>query len=58
MSKNGRSRIGELKNCSNLQGALSISGLHEIVNVKDAREANLKDKQKIEELIMNWTNDC
>ena len=30
----------------------------EIMSVKDARDANLKDKQKIEELIMNWTNDC
>ncbi|XP_034704012.1 putative disease resistance RPP13-like protein 1 [Vitis riparia] len=58
VSKTGGSGIGELKNCSNLQGVLSIFGLHEIMSVKDARDANLKDKQKIEELIMNWTNDC
>ena len=46
VSKGGGSRIGELKNISNLQGVLSISKLHEIVKVEDASDANLKNKQK------------
>ncbi|CBI35139.3 unnamed protein product, partial [Vitis vinifera] len=50
--------ITELKNCSNLQGVLSISGLQEVVDVGEARAANLKDKKKIEELTMQWSNDC
>lgn len=57
VSKSGGLGIGELKNLLNLQGVLSIYGLHEIVNVKDARDANLKDKQKIVELIMEWCNE-
>ncbi|CBI35136.3 unnamed protein product, partial [Vitis vinifera] len=50
------SRIRSLpnSNCSNLQGVLSISGLQEVVDVGEARAANLKDKKKIEELTMEW----
>ena len=57
VSKSGGSRIGELKNLSSLQGMLSISKLHEIVNVKDARDANLKNKQKMVEIIMEWNDE-
>ena len=57
MSKSGGLGIRELKNLLNLQGVLSIYGLHETVNVKDARDANLKDKRKIVELIMEWCNE-
>ena len=46
VSKSRGVGIEELKNCSNLQGVLSISGLQEVVDVGDARAANLKDKKK------------
>ncbi|KAJ9685429.1 hypothetical protein PVL29_017458 [Vitis rotundifolia] len=58
VSKSRGVGIEELKNCSNLQGVLSISGLQEVVDVGDARAANLKDKKKIEELTMQWSDDC
>ncbi|XP_034703878.1 putative disease resistance RPP13-like protein 1 [Vitis riparia] len=58
VSKSRGVGIEELKNCSNLQGVLSISGLQEVVDVGDARAANLKDKKKIEELTMEWSDDC
>nr|CAN67336.1 hypothetical protein VITISV_004414 [Vitis vinifera] len=58
VSKSRGVGIEELKNCSNLQGVLSISGLQEVVDVGEARAANLKDKKKIEELTMEWSDDC
>ncbi|XP_034703879.1 putative disease resistance RPP13-like protein 1 [Vitis riparia] len=58
VSKSRGVGIGELKNCLNLQGVLSISGLQEVVDVGEVRAANLKEKKKIEELTMKWSNDC
>ena len=49
--------IRELRNLLYLQGKLSISGLHNVVNVQDAKDANLADKQNIKELTMEWSND-
>ena len=46
----------ELKNLSDLQGVLSISKLHEIAKIEDASDANLKKKQKLEELKLEWNN--
>ena len=57
VSKSRGVGIDELKNCSNLQGVLSISSLQEVVDVGEARAPNLKDKKKIEELTMQWSND-
>ncbi|KAJ9693034.1 hypothetical protein PVL29_011946 [Vitis rotundifolia] len=57
VSKSRGVGIEELKNCSNLQRVLSISGLQEVVDVGDARAPNLKHKKKIEELTMEWSND-
>ena len=57
VSKSGGLGIGELKNLSDLQGVLSISKLHEIAKVEDASGANLKNKQKLEELIMEWNDE-
>ena len=57
VSKSGGPRIGELKNLSDLQGVLSISKLHEIVKVEDASGANLKNKQKLEELKLKWNDE-
>ena len=57
--KNGSapSRIKELKNLSNIRGALSILGLHNVVDAQDAMDVDLKGKGKIEELTMEWGSD-
>ncbi|XP_038678891.1 putative disease resistance protein At3g14460 [Tripterygium wilfordii] len=44
--------IAELKNLNNLRGSLSIRGLE---NVQDAKSANLKGKQGLEELELKWS---
>ncbi|XP_038970849.1 putative disease resistance protein RGA3 [Phoenix dactylifera] len=45
---------GVLKNLVNLQGFLSISGLRNVVNIEDARDACLKNKHKLEVLMLAW----
>ena len=57
VDKSGGPGIGELKNLSNLQGVLSISKLHEIAKIEDASGANLKNKQKLEELKLEWNDE-
>ena len=57
VSKSGGPGIRELKNLSDLQGVLSISKLHEIAKIEDASDANLKNKQKLEELKLEWNNE-
>ena len=57
VSKSGGLGIGELKNLSDLQGVLSISKLHEIAKIEDASDANLKNKQKLEELKLEWNDE-
>ncbi|KAL6327550.1 hypothetical protein AAG906_021840 [Vitis piasezkii] len=48
------SGIGQLKSLSNLRGKLSISGLQNVVNVRDAIEAKLEDKEYLEKLVLEW----
>ena len=50
------SGIGQLKSLSNLRGKLSISGLQNVVNVRDAIEAKLEDKEYLEKLVLEWTH--
>ncbi|KAK2991381.1 hypothetical protein RJ640_002199 [Escallonia rubra] len=50
-------KVNELRGLSNLRGALSIIGLHNVMDAQDAREANLPCKQGLEELEMVWSND-
>ena len=57
VSKSGGPGIGELKNLSDLQGVLSISKLHEIAKIEDASDANLKKKQKLKELELEWNDE-
>ena len=58
VEKNNRSsRMKELKKLWNIRGALSILGLHKVVDAKDAMDVNLKEKGKIEELTMEWGSD-
>ncbi|KAL6327447.1 hypothetical protein AAG906_019760 [Vitis piasezkii] len=57
VGKRKRSGINELKNLLNLRGELFISGLHNIVNIRDVKEVNLKERHNIEELTMEWSSD-
>ncbi|RVW26692.1 putative disease resistance RPP13-like protein 1 [Vitis vinifera] len=57
VGKGSRSGIKELKNLLGLQGKLSISGLHNVVDIQDARSVNLQKKQNIKELTLKWSSD-
>ncbi|CBI40165.3 unnamed protein product, partial [Vitis vinifera] len=57
VGKHKRSGINELKSLLNLRGKLFISGLHNIVNIRDVKEVNLKGRHNIEELTMEWSSD-
>ncbi|KAK9282698.1 hypothetical protein L1049_010918 [Liquidambar formosana] len=53
-------RVGELREFRHLQGKLSILKLQNVVNPMDAWEANLKEKEHLNELHLEWgfeTND-
>ncbi|XP_058788352.1 putative disease resistance RPP13-like protein 1 [Vicia villosa] len=54
----GKGQIGlgikELKKFSHLQGKLTIKNLHNVIDAKDAHYANLKNKERIEELELQW----
>ncbi|KAH9726479.1 putative disease resistance RPP13-like protein 1 [Citrus sinensis] len=49
-----RSRLNDLKDLNFLGGALCISGLENMENMQDAREAMLSKKQNLEELSLEW----
>ncbi|GLT30485.1 hypothetical protein SLA2020_052820 [Shorea laevis] len=48
-------RLSDLKNLSQLQRRLSILGLQNVLDVQDAREANLDKIHGLEELDLEWT---
>ncbi|KAL6329340.1 hypothetical protein AAG906_017645 [Vitis piasezkii] len=48
------SGVGELKELSDIKGELTISKLQNVKCGRDAREANLKDKMYMEELVLDW----
>ncbi|KAF7152458.1 hypothetical protein RHSIM_Rhsim01G0058800 [Rhododendron simsii] len=50
------STIVELGNLIHLRGTLSISGLENVADALNARRANLKDKQGLNVLSMEWSN--
>ncbi|XP_057976149.1 putative disease resistance RPP13-like protein 1 [Malania oleifera] len=52
----GRLNIRKLSDFLFLHGELAISGLHDVVDIEDAWAANLKDKEDIDGLKMEWTN--
>lgn len=49
VGKDERSGIQELKHLSNLRENIYILGLHNVVNIRDAMDANLKHKHYIED---------
>ncbi|XP_034702943.1 putative disease resistance RPP13-like protein 1 [Vitis riparia] len=60
VSKRGFLGIKELKDLSHLRGEICISKLENVVDVQDARDANLKAKLNVERLSMIWSKelDC
>lgn len=49
--------IKELKDLSHLRGEICISKLENVVDVQDARDANLKAKLNVERLSMIWSKE-
>ncbi|GKV12639.1 hypothetical protein SLEP1_g23761 [Rubroshorea leprosula] len=49
--------IRELKDLLHLKGELSITGLENVVNVRDARDANLMHKHGIDGLCLKWSSE-
>ncbi|CAJ2640643.1 unnamed protein product [Trifolium pratense] len=46
--------IKELSKFTNLHGKLTIKDLHNVIDAREAEDANLKNKEKIEELELLW----
>ncbi|KAJ7982268.1 Disease resistance protein [Quillaja saponaria] len=55
VGKRSGSGIQDLKELQLLRGKLSISNLENVVNSKDALEANLRDKSQLNELVLKWS---
>ncbi|KAF3957688.1 hypothetical protein CMV_017323 [Castanea mollissima] len=57
VSKHNMSNIKELGELLHLSGALSLLNLHNVQHARDAMEVNLKDKQHLYELVLEWGHD-
>ncbi|KAM7493503.1 hypothetical protein LguiB_028112 [Lonicera macranthoides] len=57
VDKNNTLALTELRGLSNLRGTLAIIGLHNVMNVEDAGEANLLSKQGLQDLTLTWSSD-
>ncbi|XP_077215898.1 putative disease resistance protein RGA3 [Tasmannia lanceolata] len=49
--------IRELKNLTELRGAIHISNLENVIDEKECKEANLKEKEHLDELTFQWSNN-
>lgn len=49
--------IKELGDLVHLRGKLSILDLQNVMDIQDARDANLKDKRHLEELLVEWSSN-
>ncbi|XP_077215953.1 putative disease resistance protein RGA3 [Tasmannia lanceolata] len=49
--------IRELKNLTELRGNIHISNLENVIVGKEAKEANLKKKEHLDKLILQWSNN-
>ncbi|XP_077215909.1 putative disease resistance protein RGA3 [Tasmannia lanceolata] len=49
--------IRELKNLTELRGSIRISNLENVIDEKEGKEANLKKKEHLDELTLEWSND-
>ncbi|KAL6326268.1 hypothetical protein AAG906_004765 [Vitis piasezkii] len=57
VDKNNGLTIKGLKDMSHLRRELCISKLENVVNIQDARDADLKLKRNLESLIMQWSSE-
>ncbi|TQD85027.1 hypothetical protein C1H46_029418 [Malus baccata] len=53
---NDQSGIREIGPLSHLRGTLCISGLENVTDVEDARRANLKCKERLDSLVLEWSH--
>ncbi|CBI28621.3 unnamed protein product, partial [Vitis vinifera] len=51
-------KIKELREMSHLGGRLCISKLQNVVDAMDVFEANMKGKERLDELVMQWDGDA
>ncbi|KAK9057503.1 hypothetical protein SSX86_022339 [Deinandra increscens subsp. villosa] len=56
IGENDEFKISDLKGLLHLRGQLSIEGLHKVINVVDAKEANLQQKKGLRDLEMKWSD--
>ncbi|XP_077215891.1 putative disease resistance protein RGA3 [Tasmannia lanceolata] len=49
--------IRELKNLTELRGNIHISNLENVIDGTECKEANLKRKEHLDELTLEWSND-
>ena len=55
VGKNNNLEIKELRNMPHLQGELCISYVENVMNIQDAKNANLHLKHKLEWLTVKWS---
>ena len=54
MGKKSGTRIGELRELSHIGEILHIEKLQNVIDGRDALEANLVDKQHLDDLLLEW----
>ncbi|KAM3686022.1 hypothetical protein ACJW31_11G165200 [Castanea mollissima] len=57
LGNKGGSGLKELRELRKLKGSLSILKLENVVDARDALEANLRDKLQLNELVLKWGGD-
>ncbi|KAL6131923.1 hypothetical protein ACLB2K_070296 [Fragaria x ananassa] len=56
IGKGSGSGVREIESLSHLQGTLHISRLENVICLEDARSANLKSKERLEALFLEWSS--
>ncbi|KAL6126950.1 hypothetical protein ACLB2K_074995 [Fragaria x ananassa] len=56
IGKGSGSGVREIESLMHLQGTLHISRLENVICVEDARSANLKSKERLEALFLQWSS--
>ncbi|KAI5341999.1 hypothetical protein L3X38_009874 [Prunus dulcis] len=51
------SGIREIGSLSHLRGTLSLSRLENVIDAEDARKADLKSKERVDELVLEWSDN-
>ncbi|CAL9004240.1 unnamed protein product, partial [Prunus brigantina] len=52
------SGIREIGSLSHLRGTLSLSSLENVIDAEDARKADLKSKERVDELVLEWSDNA